>query len=44
MKRVSQPIPSGLSRGDDPTMIGYVRQLSGLALIGEVRDHVLPFM
>ncbi len=28
--------------GDD-TLIGYVRRLCGLALLGDVRDHVLPF-
>ena len=29
--------------GDDDELIGYVQRLAGLALIGEVREHVLPF-
>ncbi len=30
--------------GGDDDLIGYVQRLAGLALIGEVRDHVLPFL
>jgi putative DNA primase/helicase len=30
--------------GDDDELIGYVQRLAGLALIGEVREHVLPFL
>jgi putative DNA primase/helicase len=29
---------------DDTELIGYVQRLAGLALIGEVREHVLPFL
>lgn len=29
--------------GDDE-LVGYVQRLAGLALIGEVREHVLPFL
>lgn len=28
----------------DDDLIGYVQRLAGLALIGQVRDHVLPFL
>ncbi|MBL8929331.1 MAG: hypothetical protein JNL54_04330 [Kineosporiaceae bacterium] len=28
----------------DDDLIGYVQRLAGLAVIGEVRDHVLPFL
>ena len=28
----------------DTTLAGYVQRLAGLALIGQVRDHVLPFL
>ena len=29
---------------DDAELAGYVQRLAGLALIGEVREHVLPFL
>jgi putative DNA primase/helicase len=29
---------------DTPALIGYVQRLSGLALLGNVRDHILPFL
>jgi putative DNA primase/helicase len=30
--------------GDDTELIDYVQRLAGLALIGDVREHVLPFL
>jgi putative DNA primase/helicase len=29
---------------DDPELTGYLQRLAGLALLGNVRDHVLPFL
>jgi P4 family phage/plasmid primase-like protien len=29
---------------DDPTLIGYMQRLAGLALLGNVREHILPFL
>lgn len=30
--------------GGDKELIGYVQQLAGLALLGDVREHILPLM
>lgn len=28
---------------DDPEMIGYIQRLAGYSLVGETREHILPF-
>jgi hypothetical protein len=40
----SEPKVLGVFLADTPALIGYVQRLAGLALLGNARDQILPFL